>query len=84
VRFVRRALCFDDHLWLSAFLSRMSDSQQVGMCVLCGLIAGLFVGPLFAPDPTGVLALVLALTVGAAVGGGLYWKGLFRPDVDSA
>jgi uncharacterized membrane protein YeaQ/YmgE (transglycosylase-associated protein family) len=54
------------------------------MCALCGLIAGLFVGPLFAPDPTGVLALVLALTVGAAVGGGLYWKGLFRPDVDSA
>jgi len=51
----------------------MASSSTRGVaCGLLGLVAGIGLGPLFAPDPTGLLAGVLALVVAGVVAGWLY------------
>ncbi len=42
------------------------------VCALIGLSAGAVLGPLFVPNPTGLLAAATALAVALLVGGGLY------------
>lgn len=51
------------------------ESVRLAACLLVGAVLGLVLGPLFVPDPTGVVAAAAALTVGALVAGGLYRSG---------
>lgn len=53
-------------------------SVRAVLCLLVGLFAGVTLGFLFAPDPTGVLPLVLAIVITALVGGYLYQSSAFR------
>lgn len=43
------------------------SAVRTALCLLLGLFAGLVLGPLFVPDPTGVLAAVLSIGVTAVV-----------------
>ncbi|GGL35092.1 hypothetical protein GCM10009037_18360 [Halarchaeum grantii] len=54
----------------------MNGTVRTVVCVVVGLFAGAALGPLFAPDPTGLLAAGLAGAVALLVGGGLYatWR----------
>lgn len=47
-------------------------SVRAVLCVLVGLLVGVVVGPLFVPDPTGLLVPPLVLLVAGVVAGLLY------------
>ncbi|QLC33489.1 hypothetical protein EFA46_004490 [Halarchaeum sp. CBA1220] len=49
----------------------MNGTVRTVVCVVVGLFAGAVLGPLFAPDPTGLLAAGLTGAVALLVGGGL-------------
>ncbi|MFC6991893.1 hypothetical protein ACFQH3_09085 [Haladaptatus sp. GCM10025707] len=50
----------------------VSESIRLVACVFVGLFAGRVLGPLFVPDPTSTLAIILTGVVALGVGGGLY------------
>ena len=56
----------------------VSSSLRIALCAVVGLFAGGFLGFLFVPDPTGLLASVLALVLAVGIGGGLYQTGWLR------
>jgi hypothetical protein len=45
---------------------------RTALCLLVGVFAGRLLGPLFVPDPTGVLGIALTILVTAVVSTGLY------------
>jgi len=47
-------------------------SLRTALCSVVGLFAGVTLGPLLAPDPTGLLAAALAVVAAVAVGGVLH------------
>ena len=58
-----------------------SRPLRLGACGVVGLFAGLFLGFLVAPDPTGPLGPVLGIVLAAAIGAGLYRSDFLRePD----
>jgi O-antigen/teichoic acid export membrane protein len=48
------------------------SAVRTALCLLLGAVAGLVLGPLFVPDPTGVLAGVLTIAVTGVVSIFLY------------
>ena len=57
---------------------------RTALCLLIGIFAGRILGPLFAPDPTGLLAAVLATSVAVGVSMFLYrsdWLREQKPTV---
>jgi hypothetical protein len=50
----------------------MVDTVALLVSLAAGVPAGFFLGLLFAPDPTGMLSLVVGLPVGLAIAAGLY------------
>jgi len=48
------------------------SAVRTTLCLLIGIFAGLVIGPLFVPDPTGVLAAVLSIVTTAVVSVFLY------------
>ena len=45
---------------------------RTGLCLLIGIFAGRILGPLFVPDPTGLLTAILATSVAVGVSMFLY------------
>jgi hypothetical protein len=56
----------------------MNESTRAVLCLVVGLFAGVNLGFVFAPDPTGVAPLALAVVITALVGGYLYQSSAFR------
>jgi hypothetical protein len=48
------------------------SAVRTTLCLLIGIFAGLILGPLFVPDPTGVLSAILTIGVTAVISIFLY------------
>jgi hypothetical protein len=48
------------------------SAVRTTLCLLIGIFAGLILGPLFVPDPTGALSAVLTIGVTAVISIFLY------------
>ena len=57
---------------------------RTALCLLIGIFAGRILGPLFVPDPTGLLAAVLATSVAAGVSMFLYRSDWLREQKQTA
>lgn len=60
----------------------VSSSLRVVLCAVVGLFAGGILGILFVPDPTGLLASVLALVLAVVISGGLHRTDWLRETTD--
>lgn len=49
---------------------------HAAISLVVGILSGLFLGFMFAPDPTGLLPLVYGLVLATPITGYLYWVGL--------
>lgn len=54
------------------------SSLRVALCVVLGVFAGSLLGPLFVPDPTGMLAAVITVGVSAIISVVLYRSAWLR------
>jgi hypothetical protein len=61
-----------------------SPAVRGALCLLLGILPGLVLGFLFAPDPTGVAPLVIAAVVTVLVGGVLYLSDWLRDTGQTA
>jgi hypothetical protein len=60
----------------------VQSKARLALCALVGIFAGLAVGPVFAPDPTGLGVVLLTIAVAVVTSGYLY-QSSFLKDTES-